>query len=156
MSVPLTSHPRASLDSPPLFVPFVPPTVATAASVKWASAGCVGGQRGGCAGTCIFKPRLWPASEVNRDGAGGVVSSGHCGLSVRGLGGITGIGRYPAGKWGLFPVRERLSTGWGLCPLEPGSPRQPEQSPWEQGARSEAWKDEPGRAGEEGWAAGCG
>lgn len=37
MSVPLTSHPRASLDSPPPFVPFVPPTVAAAASVRWAA-----------------------------------------------------------------------------------------------------------------------
>lgn len=40
MSVPLTSHPRASLDSPPPLVFFVPPTVATSASVKWVAQAC--------------------------------------------------------------------------------------------------------------------
>lgn len=67
-----------------------------------------------------------------------------------GLGRVTGIGRHRAGKRGLFPARERLGAGRGLCPSEPGSPRQPERRPWEQGGRLEAWKDEPEKVGEEG------
>lgn len=78
MSIPLTSHPQASLDSPPPLVFFVPPTVVASASVKWVAqpAGCVGSWHRGYMGTYIFKSGLAKPCSQLRQGLG-VVSGPH-------------------------------------------------------------------------------
>lgn len=102
----------------------------------------------GHTGTCIFKPWLWPSSEVNSDRARGF-SVGTVDPEREGWGHHW---HQEAPRWsaGLLPAGEVLSAEWGLCPSDPGSPRELEQRPWQQGPCWRFGRRKLGRAGEEG------